>query len=391
MQNRKNTIIKKQPSENFDKLKITLNNIILNSLKSVNIRINSEKKINKEQRKELDDLQKKLFEALSPEQREEGIEELVYCYSKGPIAQYILDYLASKDTIFIKQRFNPKDDFTPIPKYCFLYDTNENFFKEYIKKHPYKLQELNASYTNHITPHKTEEINFLDLFLSKMANNSYLNFDKYLPINIEHFKSIDYLNKDELMKINVEPECLNAYTQFYTEKEVFFEKLFDKKFPLIGSEIIYSLVDEIFCNQKEKNSLSSQIQKYKKTYQSIIDENQKKIIDTHICRLAFNRFIEYLEDNSDSFIDKNGHIKNQKIISLINNYKQILESITFNCKENNCEKTFIDRVHSMKYKDWHQILYTNDKESLEASVDIININIVTTVANNNKSKSVLKI
>lgn len=391
MQNRKKTIIKNEHSDNFDKLKTNLNTIILNSLKNVNIKINSEKKLSKEQQKELDDLQKKLFDALSVEQRDAGIEELVSCYTKGPIAQYILDYLSSKDTIFIKQRFNPENDLTPIPKYCFLYDTNELFFKEYIKKHPYKLQDLKASYTNHINPYKTEKINFLDLFLNKMAHQ-YLNFDKYLPIKIEDFKAIDYLNKDELLKINIDPEHLNAYPQFYIEKEIFFDRLFDKKFPLIGSEIIHSLIDEVFCNNKEKNSILLQVQRYKKIYQSIIDENQKTIMDKSICKLAFKRLIEYLEDNNDLFIDTNGNIKNQKVISLINIYKKTLESVVFNYKENNCEKTFIDSVHSMKYKDWYNTLYINDKSSLETSIDIININIVTAMENNkSKSKSVLKI
>lgn len=395
-------------NQNFQKLMETANYFVLESLQAISEKINDEKSLTKEQIHELENVQKNLFNTLQSEYKDYGLLAIIKSYKKGKIAAFLLDYISSKEKI--KQKLRIDDNIViGVPTYLYLYDENPLFFKEYIKTYPYSLQDLNKSYSTYTFLEKTDlnimgkyvfhkpilkkvRKNFLSIYFDKAENKEYKDLDKSFIIPLPDLNKIDYLDKEQLNSTNI--NYINGgHPNMYIRKEQYFEKIFDQKFPLIGAEMIIYFVQDILSDKISTKEELDKINFYKKNYDSIISEEQKKVFDISLSQMAFIKFGDYLTtNNNDIFIRGNNTVQkttdNLKLI--VKRFCEILDHSCFDQENQNSKKKFLENIIKIPLNKWEYHNRHLSRDNLLMIVELLKLSFLD-AQKNSKTKSTLKI
>lgn len=393
-------------NQQFQKLIITANHFVLDSLQAISEKINEEKSLTKDQKHELENVQKNLFNTLHEQYKDYGLLAIIKSYKKGKIAAFLLDYISSKEKI--KQKFDDNLVIS-VPTYLYLYDENPLFFKEYIKTYPYSIKDLNQIYTTYTFLRKSDlniigkyvhhkpaltkvKKNFLSIYFDKAENVEYKDLDKSFIIPLSVLKNLDYLDKEHLNSTTIN------YTNYrhpnmYNRKEQYFETIFDKKFPLIGAEMILYLVEDILGNNSIKKEELDKINLYKQTYNSIISEEQKKDFDISLSKIAFMKFGDYLvANNNDIFIrGKNTVEKTTENLKLIvKKFCETLDNSCFDQENKNSKKLFLDNIKKMPLQKWEYHNRHLSTDNLIMVVELLKLSFLE-AEKNLKTRTTLKI
>ena len=260
---------------------------LADNLEQINVNIKNKNALNK-----LENKMASLFQVLNDDYKSKCCTSLIISYKKGLNFDFLIHFL--KTVKYIKNDYENNY----IPVHCYIYQQNIDFFKAYaqrvqidVKKYYTDVNENNglvckknilndifivASHNDYITDFKTS-IEPLDLKALKC-----------LPFDTSFLYDLNNDKYDFFYELNSD-KCGVRTIDELLRKECFYEDFFDKKFPLIGSEIYYCLIKNYLIDEQER--VLSHINEFKSSYDSVFCINNKHSLNSGLLNILTKHFL----------------------------------------------------------------------------------------------------
>lgn len=318
-----------------------------------------------------------LLSMLSAEAKKETLTSMIKRYDSRINLTSFNEFLAREKQV---ENFNDYGPKFSTPLFIFLYLNNKALFSKYIQENKDNIDFKEFCY---MREDSIVTKNLLDFILAEAEENLWgENIESLIyPLTIQDLRKIPFLAETELKKIVCEEEHYIVGFDYYSKKEKLYNKIFNQKYPLIGSEILLSLLEM----GAEKSFSLSKIKNYKNAYLDIFTEKQK--ID--LTNLFAKEIVNILLMNEYNFIRAKSQ---EELLDMVESKKreclEVLNLFSYQSPQEN-QKVLLKHIKAISLEDWISIIPGN----LSFSSNIIGemLKIMPEMSAENKKGKTLKI